>query len=31
MSELVIRAEWLGGRLMADTVDTSEEMRGNKK
>jgi hypothetical protein len=26
MSELVIRAEWLGARLMADTADTSQEM-----
>jgi hypothetical protein len=31
MSELVIRTEWLGARLMADTADTTEEMRRNKK
>jgi len=31
MSELVIRAEWIGARLMADTADTKEEIRRNKK
>jgi hypothetical protein len=31
MSELVIRAEWLGARLMADTADTNEEMRRHKE
>ena len=31
MSELVIRAKWLGARLMADTADTNEEMKRNKK
>jgi hypothetical protein len=30
VSELVIRAAWLGARLMADTADTSEEMGRSK-